>query len=85
MEKIFYQVNGQFYYKNFDKAINKAKEILWEDCEDCANQLSYTQGWSYDNIEILESPIGNFSVVLRNSKTKKCLTKRLVRKLSFED
>jgi hypothetical protein len=85
MEKIFYQVNGQLYYKSFDKAVDKAKEILWEVCIDYANQLPYTQDWSYDNIEILESPIGNFSVVLRDSKTKKCLTKRLVRKLSFED
>lgn len=85
MEKIFYQVNGQLYYKNFDKAIDKAKEILWESCKDYANQLPYTQGWSYDSIEILESPIGNFSVVLRDSKTKKCLTKRLVRKLFFEN
>jgi hypothetical protein len=84
MKKIFYQVNSQFYYENFDKAINKAKEILWNDCKDYTNE-PYAQGWSYNTIEVLESPAGNFSVLLRDAQTKKCISKRLVRLLSFED
>ena len=84
MEKEFYQVNGQFYYKDFNKAINKAKDILWEDCKSSAGKLNYTKDWSYEKIEILESSKGNFSVLLRDSIDNKCVSKRLVKKLFFE-
>jgi hypothetical protein len=84
MEKEFYQVNGQFYYQKLEPAIKKAKDILWEDCQTSAGKLPYTQNWTYEKIEVLESPAGNFSVLLRDSQNGKCLTKRLVRKLFFE-
>lgn len=78
---LIYQVNGQFYYKDFDKAINKAKEILWNTCKSSAGKFDYTKNWTYESIKIIKSPNGNFSVVLKDSTNGKCLHKRLVRKI----
>ena len=78
---LIYQVNGQFYYQDFDKAIDKAKEILWDAYKSVAGKLDSTKNWTYENIEVIKSPKGNFSVVLRDSDTNKCYCKRLVRKI----
>ena len=78
---LIYQVNGQFYYQDFDMAIDKAKEILWDAYKSVAGKFDSTKNWIYKSIEVIKSPKGNFSVVLKDSDTGKCHCKRLVRKI----